>query len=492
MATKSTRYRFLFAFVTGLGLCTTLLCAPAAAQEIGVIQSYAGFIPQNAPHYANYLVRTLPEGSVVAGSELVERIIERFGRSPQSSSISPTALESLKQKLLRQIASGRRKFLEGEYQLAIKSLLTALNAVKKNAELLADSKKLRQSRRDASLYLAQSYLRMRRRKMAAGIMHDVIRLNPKRKISKKTYSPDLVKLHERIQRKMRRLPRHNLEVGVSVEAAIYVDGKYSGGSPTTIKGLFPGQYHIYAKGPKKQSVVHLVEISDRDRKLAIDLELENRIETERYVGLRFANRSEQQAEEHRRGTAIASALGLKKIIILRHEKYRGRSTLYGRLCNIDENTCQREGFVYLDLTDTPERNIRDLGRFLLNGEKATSIKKHNRLLAVKVKPKTVAAKPASFLKVFSWVSLGLAVAAAGASVPLFLLDEKGTCSSTTRCPEKYNTLGGGVALAATAGAAAVASSILFYYAYGSSDEKKAVTLSPRLGKEVGLDATFRF
>lgn len=502
MATKPTNYRYLTVFMMSVGTALTLVAllgAAAQAQEVGVIQSYSGAIPENAPHYADFLVRTLPDGAVTSGRGLADRVIERYGKSPLPSSLSPLAVENLKQKLVRQLETGRRKFLEGEYRGAIESLLAGLKELTNHPELLCDSQALLRSRRDAFLYLAQAYLRVRMRTKAAEIMRQAIRLDPDGKVSKATFSPDLIRLHQKTQRRMHRLPRHSLQVIVRGNASVYVNGRFIGGAPAKVGGLLPGRYSIYAKNDEARSAVHVVELNDRNRKLTIDLGLENRLETSRYVGLRFSMAAEQKAEELPRTITLTNALGLRKMIMLRHDKYQGRKILAGKVYDASAKTWVRRGFVYLDLTDTPERKIRDLGRFLLNGEKSPSIQMRVARQRTKNAPKRTKKVPEdppsenkSLLRVFSWVSLGVAVAAAGASVPLFILDGEGSCSGTARCPEKYDTLAGGIALAASAGAAAIASGILFYYAYGKSEAPR-VSVLPRLRRDsVGLDAAFRF
>jgi len=98
-----------------------------------------------------------------------------------------------------------------------------------------------------------------------------------------------------------------------------------------------------------------------------------------------------------------------------------------------------------------------------------------------------------FVRVFKWVTLGVAVAGLAAGISLIVIDGRPTCDESfpnMECPEVRDTLAAGAVLTALGGAAGLASGYLFYR---DARDGRSATVAPALMPGgVGLAATLTY
>jgi len=461
-------------------LITTLLtvaalaapATPARAGEPILLQSHAGEASRDADFYVSQLVRMLERDAPQSGEPLRKRI-EANHSSSAGSSIKPAGIG-------QRVEDGRKLFISGEFNQAIARLEQARAQLTQQVALVASDQGLQDTLHKALLFLAHAYLRGKQGEKATERISEVIRSFPDRDLSMARYGPDLATFYRKVRQDLSRQPRGTLTVTAEVEGClVFVNERFVGLSPATVKELLPGRYRIYLQRPRQQGRIHLVTINGGDHQLTVDFGLDRVLRTEPLIGLAFDDRRAKEEHEVRYAAALARALDAPMALLLGFHRYQGRRTLQGTAVSADTGRIICSGMVALEPASPSPETLRALGQFLVAGKESGDLI---------IKPgaggltdlgagegdKPTARGPGFFsARVFKWITLGVAVAGLATGITLMALDGGGTCEagSAGLCPERYETLTPGIVVTAVGGAAAVGSAILFYLDAGAGPER---------------------
>lgn len=469
-----------------------LACAwatPARAGDPILLQSHAGAIPDDARTYVAQLVRALGSDAPLHGAALGKKV---------EASLSDTAGSKTRPVGIRQLVEqGRKRFINGEFRQAIAKLEQARGQLTRKVALVASDQGLRDTLHKASLFLAHAYLRDKQGERATERISEVIRSFPDRDLSLARYGPDLATFYRKVRQELNRQPRGSLTITSEAQGClVFVNERFVGMSPATVKDLLPGRYRIYVQRPRQQGRIHLVTLNGGSHQVTVDFALDRVLHTEPFVGFRFEDRAAKERDEVQHAAAVARALDAPMVLLLGFHTYQGRRTLQGTAISAATSRIIRSGMVALEPAAPSPETLRALGQFLVAGKEGGDLI---------IKPAAGGLTdlgnagggagaddgPGFFsARVFKWITLGLGVASLATGIALIAVDGGGTCEAGTGglCPERFETQTPGIVLTAVGGAALVTSGILFYVDAGSDERapsRSAAALLPWFDRRGG-------
>jgi len=400
------------------------------------------------------------------------------------------------------IDSGRREFLEGNYRKAIIALSAALKNLSLRDALLARNQQLRTPLHEALLYLAHAHLREKENNRAVAVLTDTIRIFPDHHPALAKYGPDLVQLYRKVTRELSKQQRATLTLkSRRPGCSAFLNGRYIGVTPTKAANLLPGKYRVFMQRPNSPGRVHVIDISGSPREVTINHALDAAIVRLPLVGLRYATTAARRASEHDHALAVARAIDAQQVTILGFVRHLGRRVIQGQVLGSATGRVLRSALLAVEPTAPTPAETKALARFLLSGQGGAGV------IIGTAKPVPPSAGGSGkrdgglfSARVWRWITLGIGVAALGTAIPLLVIDGKGTCGQD-RCPDTYQTLVPGAALAA-AGGAAIAASVVLFLVEASNQKKQrratstatlTATITPWFGAgAAGLSASGRF
>jgi hypothetical protein len=348
--------------------------APALAKKPILLESYADPRPMGMARNVEQIVKAFGPANVIAGEELRRKLEPVFSRSVSRGSADEI------QALLTKATEGVQAFTSSSFTVAIAELSQAVDDLANQTVALSLDPKLREARRDALLTLVKAYVKTNNVTAAQAALRELYRSFPELPaLSEAQYPPRVVALANQVLGE-RAEQAGTLEVKTRPSRrAFYLNEQPGGTSPRTITNLLPGTYRIYAPGaadPRRGSL-RLVEVKPRQStEVSIDSEVEDRLETESYIGLRFTSRAEKDRFEIPLACAIAAAIAADEVIILTQQRSRSSGPeLLGAVYAADGRF---EWGVILPLTPQPDDQA--LARF------AVSIRMRREMEGVKVAP----------------------------------------------------------------------------------------------------------
>ncbi len=436
------------------------------------------------------LERNLTGARVLKGEALMDAVESKVSR-PSRSSGRPA------QELLKQVMSGRRQFVDGNFKQAVRSLEAARVDLLASEARLASNQDLRKSLYMALMMLGHCHLRMKEPGKARAMIEEVIRSFPEREPSRVSFAPELVQLFKKVRRQLRKQQRASLAINTRpAGCTVFVNGRFVGTSPVKARRLLPGAYRVYVQQSQHQGRVHAVIMEGKDRELAINLALDRALRTRPHLALQLADRKQQEEDEVSYAVSVARAVGASQVLIA-GLRDAGCPVLWGTLVSVDTGQQVRTGAVSMEPAAPSPGTIRAFARFLLSGNNGGRTWKprcpSKPLPVPRIKDK---GPRTTWISAVKWVALGVAVAGLGAGIPLLVLDGEPTCDAVgaDRCPGHYDTLELGIA-ATVAGGVAAAGTVVLFVLDARRQKKKtgAVGFKPLLLQQgAGLSATIRF
>lgn len=439
--------------------------------------------------------RALGTRQALQGPALAKRVEARLSR--QSG-----ALPGGDQVLVGQVERGRKAFINGEFQEAVKLLETARRSLMTAEGRLASNQSLRASLHTALLMLGHTYLRLKKPQQATEAVSEVIRSFPDRDLSLVKYAPELVRFYKKVRLQVRRQARATLRVVTdSPGCMVFVNGRYVGLSPATVKDLYPGRYSVYVQRPQQPGRVHAVVMDGSEQRMYINFGLDAALHTAGHVTLRFTDEQQLKKRAMTYAVSLARKVGASQLILAGVRQQADGRVLQGKLVYTDGARVVRTGSIPLEPASPSPVDVQSLVDFLLSGKKAPIVTEGEGASRTRAggtpPPMTPASKDdggsSRWMGVTRWVALGVALAGLGAGIPLMVLDGGGTCDTSGRCPDVYQTMAPGAALTAVGGAAAVGAVVLFILDARAKKKTRRVSFTPvPLSGGAGVGATFRF
>ncbi len=457
---------------TTLLLALLLLgAAPAAARQVTpVIETRVGERPPLMDRHLAALIMDMGRINPLGGEALASLVEQEVSR-PSGMNREPAGLRQL-------VEEGRRQFIEGQYNDAIKQLERARALIRHSASALARDRGLREAQHRALLYLAHAYLRAGQRKLARRSVAEALRSFSDRDLSLARYGPELADFYREVRRELGKLPRRKLTVVTEPPGCmVFLNGDYRGESPVSISNLLAGEYLVHVKHQARRGRVHPVALTDRDRKVRVDLALDQVLSTNQRVALVYPDHAARERRGPGQAAHLARVLGARQAVVVELQSRHGRPALAATLVDAREGRPLRSARVTLEPEADAAAGVRQLARFIA-GDRAGD------QLQVSVSPLPGGQAPAARTPgpwgPLKWASLGAAVAALGAGAALLAIDGNKACGAPgdVLCPENYDTLGGGIALVAVGAVAAAGAGVFFYLDSGEEEPAPAVALAP--------------
>ena len=450
-----------------------------------LIRSHAGKPDSASSKHLDAFARALGSRALM-GPALSEAIEARLSRSPGTLNGGDSAV-------IKQVQTGRRAFIDGDFQRAVKLLEPARKALMTAEGRLASNQSLRGSLHTALLMLGHTYLRLKQPEKATEAVSEAIRSFPDRDLSLVNYAPELVKFYKKVRLQVRRQKSATLRIVTEPpQCMVFVNGRFAGMSPARVEDLYPGRYTVYVRHAQAKGRVHQVVMDGGAKQLSINCGLESVLGTGGEVALRFADAAAAKKNEVTYAASVARATGAPRAIVVGVRTEKGSRVLRGTTVSTDTGREVRTASVSLEPAAPSKASLQCLASFLV------APKSPPQCLGTPPPPppppKVDRESKGGWMGVVKWVAVGVAVAGLGAGIPLIALDGQGTCDTGGRCPEHYETMAPGIAATAVGGVAAVGAVVLFVL--DSRDKKrpkKSTMVTPvLLPGGVGVGATVRF
>lgn len=443
---------------TSIAVLAALSAAPLAARaevQAVLLEVHEGDTAAAARAHVEALVAAMGDDAPLASAALRRAIDARFSRSagPSRLELEPGVL----------VARGRREFIEGNYARAIALLEQLRQHLLGAVGLLASDQGLRDALHQALLTLAHAYLRNKQPDAATERVSEVIRSYADRDLSLVRHSPELVRFFRGVRASMDRNKRGSLSVQTRPAGCmVFLNERFIGVSPVRAQNLYPGDYRVYVQRGQRRGRVHTAAVSGEAESLTIDAELDSHLQTDDFVGLRFASGGADAQQRLDYAGRVGRALHAPLVILVSLGEHEGRRTLDAEVIATATGRPIRAAQVDLQPAPPTRDTFAALGRFLLAGRRGPGI-------IVSRSGEEPGAAPADegpgffSARVFKWVSAAASAGALAAGITLIALDGTGTCDAApgAACENVYRTMAPGIALAAGGGALAAAAIYLF-------------------------------
>ena len=467
--------------------------ARAAPESPVLVESYVGERPKVAEYYLEILARSMAERPHRHGDAL---------RKEAEAAVSKSAGPRKEVEGMRSLVEdGQRLFIEGKFDMAAAQLKRARELYLDRVGLVATDSTLRMGLRKALLYLAHCHLRSGNRKLANIRLAEVVRGFPDKDPKLTHFAPELVNAYNEVRQRLQKTANAGLFVETTPPGClVYLNERYVGMSPVTVTDLIPGHYRVYVTKDRKPGRVHPVKLAAGETKLTVDYSLDRRFVSRPYVGLRFDDRAQAEAEELPMAAAVGRAFQAPSATVMSIRKRRGYTTLFATVIDTDTAKPRRSAMIHLEPAPPGLGKMAKLADFLLHGRRS---KEFTVLFDGGANVPTTAPdetdEPSRLLMVSKWATLALAAGGVAGGVTLLVMDGNKTCDTPdgVRCPQNFATQTPGIALVAAGAALAAASAVLFYLDArqgGGDDEKpRATALAPWASPTAGgLSAAFAF
>ncbi len=358
-----------------LSLALLLVGAPARAEKKAILlESYSDPRPVGMTRNVTQITKAFGPARVLSGDELRKRLEVSFSRPVTRASADEI------QALIKRATDGSAAYTSSSFTVAISELTQAADGLANQSAVLAIDPKLREVRRDALLTLAKALVKTNNTTAAQAVLREVIRSFPEiQAFSEVQYHPRLVAIGNQVlKEKMEQAGSLAVETRPS-RRRFFLNEQPAGSTPKTSTGLLPGNYRIYipSADPRRGSL-RLVEVKPRETTtVTVNSEVDDQLEAESYIGLRFATRAEKDRFEIPLACAVARAVGAEEVILLTQQRSPSSETeLLGAVYNAENG--HREWGVILPLAPTPDDQA--LARFAL------SLRTRREVEGVKVAP----------------------------------------------------------------------------------------------------------
>jgi hypothetical protein len=376
------------------------VAAPAlAAPRIVLLESHAGDA-QPALDRPLATIAAAFSDEMLAGDDLRRALAAYSQRLRRSSS------EDL-QTLLRLVREGSAEYVATNFTAAASQLAAAIDGLAREPEALLESPRLRAARKEALVTLAQIHVKLRRTDEARAVLAEAVRSFPElAAFSASEFPPKVVELGRAILEQ--RAPGGTLVVETAPNSrAVAVNEQLVGGAPKTLRGLLPGRYRVFLPPaqPGQRGSLRTVEVSaGRTTVVHFDAELEEHLESDDFVGLRFASSDERRQLEATLACTVARALGADEVVVLTPDHSRLLGAIY------DARSGHRIANSVLPLDAPPDA----ITRF------AISLHARRALDAPQPPPPSLAARPAWRLSPREQIAVGTLIGAGLTSVAVGL------------------------------------------------------------------------
>jgi hypothetical protein len=452
--------------------------SPAVAAPIA-IESYEGERPADAdallaPAYAELARR----GFIVQGA-LAAQVDKALSRG----SAQLTASQGIEAQKL--IDRGYQSFIDGDYAAAVASVNKGLAIYAAAPGQVAREEALRDLQFKGLLVAARSYEVLKKGEDAFRLMAEAIRSFPDRHVSTAEFDPKVNALFRKVKAELTRQGTGSLEVKVDDAAAVvFLNERFVGTGAVTVPGLFPGTYRVYvAKGAQPGRVRDVSVSAGGQAVIAVSWAIDSVLRSgSGYLGLEHPRGSGTEGELAT-ATRLGRELDAASVVVLGIRSIDGRRAVIGYAVSTSSQT-RSFAAVQVEPVEAPPERLTTLAAFL-SGDKSVTpdglITREPR----GARPRVAGPDPdepsdevsSSRFGAWTWVTTGAGVAAVGAGVTLFLLDEDNV-SGGTRQEKAFNGKTPGYVAGGIGVALIAAGAYMFITDGGGESEGPVMSIAP--------------
>jgi hypothetical protein len=465
--------------VTVVAVAVAMLL-PSVAQRAHangiVFESYTGNRP---PEMAAIMRPALAEFEARGFAAQPESVMRVLGDHAAQPGIENP--DTSQDKIAKQIAAGMSDFDNFDYASAAQRLSVALLAIHSNPALVVRNTD-RQQIAAALIGLAVSLSRQGDHAGAEAAIAEYMRTFPGMDVSRASFGPEAEKLYKAVKLSIDQQGRGALIISVNEPSvAIFVNEGYRGLGSYQNGDLLPGHYRVYLQG-KDVGRRYEVDVRANDQsRLDVDWSIDPVLNASHdWVGFLFATTGEH-AKEGDYAIQIARKAGQDGYaVVLTSGEVEGTPAIVGHAYNIETGQLARAGMVALTGDQSTGDSMRTLARFLSGDRAGPGVKVIEDRLA-EPSAQLHASEPRSSGRTWiKWASAPAAVGAAAASLYLFSIDGKGTCSLDP-CAKRYDSKPGAIGTAALAGGLAALTVYLFIRDHREHRSSVLTTIEPLHG-----------
>lgn len=221
--------------------------------------------------------------------------------------------------LARDIESGYRAYLVGQFEEAVEVLAAATAAAHQNPSAVALDQTLATSVQRALLGLTQALRRLGRDAEAFEVMAEHVRSFPDAAVNGRQYSPEIREFRQAVELELTRQGRGELRVEVDrPEAIVFVNEIFRGQGRVEIANLLPGLYRVFVQVGREDGRAYDVSVvPGRTTRLAVDWRFDASLETPpAWTGLVLRERKDWQTRAADYAGRIGRAVGAPMVILV--------------------------------------------------------------------------------------------------------------------------------------------------------------------------------
>jgi hypothetical protein len=297
-------------------LCWSLLVSLAAAQTdqrwVILPSSSAADTSWVAPAVDSAHAALVNAGADVWSSKQAARAFEEKFSAP------PATLSKRKLERWTSLSNGAVDDLaEGDDSKALKKL-DAAQAISRQAIEVLNREPARARRVfDTCLYMVRAVLATESESQARAVARDCRRLVPRAEPSPYMHPPPVTDLLKRIDALLAKQTGELRVESSPSGCAARINGVLLGETPTSIGGLFPGDYRVQVECmPEKPGRVHVVTVGAGATRRRVDWRFDEAIESRPSLSLRYENAAEEHEQRVADARQVAEALQADSVVLV--------------------------------------------------------------------------------------------------------------------------------------------------------------------------------
>lgn len=437
-----------------------------------VLESYTQGRPTDADQYTNPLFEVLAK----AGFSDPDQVRRQF-----ETDISRPAIvkQGLPLDFEKQLDAGIAIY-GGNFHNVVEKLGPLVELAHQNSGAFANRESLRTKLKQAHIMLALAHQFDGDPSGAEPVFLEWNRAFPGEKVSAATFGAPANKAYADVVAKS---PGYgNLIVNTTAPGVgVYIDEKLDGLSPVTRSHAAAGQYRVFVQTGTGLSRTHLVTVApNKDATVTIDAEFDQAVNTEGWVGLKFADAAARAKNEAAYAAKFGNAMNADQIVVIGIDTVGGRQAVIASL--ISKSSGERIRGAQVALANASPDQMRNLARYITGAGATGEVKplstedvaamtaKANEGGGGEVKEKVVYVEKSGRWSGWKWAALTGAVIGFGVGAPLYHYDD--TCADSG-CRYKHQFTAG--AFSCLGGGAILAGAAIYLFASGDGGSKQATS-----------------
>lgn len=195
------------------------------------------------------------------------------------------------------------------------------------------------------------------------LLQRLLAVNPTVEADLELFPPGFIREVDAVRKQMRAASQRRLTVTAGGRPArIFVAGRDVGTAPVTVT-VAPGKYRVSGMIGEVRATAGVIEVAAEDRRVALDLELQEAFRTVDGLGLALP-----AARQSTVVVQAGAALRLDRVIAVALAEEGDVRYLVGDVYDVHRGALQREGRLRVSGGAPPEGGAEALAAFLINGE----------------------------------------------------------------------------------------------------------------------------